>query len=108
MKRLPILPVAVALAGVLTAGSTLAADVDTLLKDGGCLSCHASHEKIVGPAFVKIAAKYAGQSDAVDTLAQSVRNGSSGKWGRAAMPAHANMSDGDIKALVTWVLATKP
>ena len=85
-------------------------DKDTLdlLKASGCMTCHATAEKVVGPSFQAIAAKYAGQADAVDTLSQSVRNGSRGKWGRVPMPPHASLSAPDLKTLSSWVLAQKP
>ena len=85
-------------------------DKDTLdlLKASGCLSCHAKDEKVVGPAFQAIAAKYAGQADAVESLAQSVRNGSRGKWGRIPMPAPASLAAEDIKTMTAWVMAQKP
>lgn len=85
-------------------------DKDTLdlLKASGCMSCHAKDEKVVGPAFQAIAAKYAGQADAVESLAQSVRNGSRGKWGRIPMPPHASLAADDIKTMTTWVMAQKP
>jgi cytochrome c len=75
-----------------------------LAKGNGCLSCHAMDEKIVGPAYSKVAAKYSDDKDAAASLAQSIRNGSSGKWGRAAMPPHASMSNEDINLLARWVL----
>lgn len=90
------------------AGHAAASDaVPDLAKANGCTSCHATNEKIVGPAFSAIAAKYAGDKDAVATLAQSIKGGSSGKWGRAAMPAHNSLSAADAKALATWVMTIK-
>ena len=83
-------------------------DIPALLKASGCLSCHAIDIKVVGPAFQSVAAKYAGQADAADSLAQSVRFGSRGKWGRIPMPAHASLSAEDIKSLVNWVMTQKP
>jgi cytochrome c len=65
------------------------------------------NEKIVGPAYSKIAAKYSDDKDATASLAQSIRNGSSGKWGRIPMPAHGNMSQEDINLLARWVLTIK-
>jgi len=73
-------------------------------KSNGCLSCHAVDEKIVGPAYSKVAAKYSDDNDAAASLAQSIRNGSQGKWGRIAMPSHGNMSQEDINLLARWVL----
>ncbi len=78
-----------------------------LAKSNGCLSCHAMDEKIVGPAYSKVAAKYSDDKDAAASLAQSIRNGSSGKWGRIPMPAHGNMSQEDINLLARWVLTIK-
>jgi cytochrome c len=98
---------------LLSAGAAFAAtpddkDMKELLQASGCLSCHAAAEKLVGPSFQAIAAKYAGQADAVDSLSQSVRNGSRGKWGRIPMPPHSSLSASDLKSLSTWVLAQKP
>jgi cytochrome c len=83
-----------------------AAAANDLAKSNGCFSCHALDEKIVGPAYSKVAAKYSDDKDAVASLAQSIRNGSSGKWGRAAMPPHTSMNPEDINLLARWVLTT--
>lgn len=79
-----------------------------LAQSSGCFSCHAKAEKIVGPAFVSIAEKYRGDKDAAVMLAQSVQNGSRGKWGRIPMPAHPGLSQADLKTLAQWVMATQP
>ncbi|NIC40907.1 c-type cytochrome [Aquabacterium sp. A08] len=78
-----------------------------LAKASGCYSCHAPDEKIVGPSFKSIANKYAGEADAAATLAQSVQNGSRGKWGRVPMPPHGSLSPADLKLLGGWVLTFK-
>lgn len=100
------LPLVLACAPVMAADPAAAAD--TLAQSSGCLSCHAKAEKIVGPAFVSIADKYKGDKDAAASLAQSIQNGSRGKWGRVPMPAHPSLSQADLKTLAQWVLATKP
>ena len=79
-----------------------------LAKANGCLSCHALDEKIVGPSYEKVAAKYKGNADAPANLTQSVRNGSQGKWGRAAMPGFAGISDKDLNTVIKWVLSIQP
>lgn len=79
-----------------------------LAKASGCYSCHANAEKVVGPAFATIAEKYAGDKDAAATLAQSIQNGSKGKYGRIPMPPHASLSPADLKLLSAWVLTIKP
>jgi cytochrome c len=75
-----------------------------LAKASGCLTCHAIDEKIVGPAYSKVAAKYSADNDAAASLAQSIRNGSQGKWGRIPMPSHGSMKQEDIDFLAKWVL----
>lgn len=85
----------------------LAAAVD-LAKASGCYSCHANADKVVGPAFSAIAEKYASDKDAAASLAQSIQNGSKGKWGRIPMPGHPSLSAADLKTLSTWVLTVKP
>ncbi|MGH8856602.1 MAG: c-type cytochrome [Polaromonas sp.] len=76
-----------------------------LAKASGCYSCHAAAEKVVGPAFSAIAAKYKDDKDAVASLAQSIQNGSKGKWGRIPMPAHPSLSSSDLKTLASWVIS---
>lgn len=96
---------------LLAAGAVHALDeaaVIELAKNSGCMSCHGAKEKIVGPAFSAVAEKYKDDKDAVATLAQSIQNGSKGKWGRIPMPPHASLSAGDVKTLAQWVMATKP
>lgn len=79
-----------------------------LAKSSGCYSCHANADKVVGPAFSSIAEKYASEKDAAASLAQSIQNGSKGKWGRVPMPGHPSLSPADLKTLSTWVLTVKP
>lgn len=78
-----------------------------LAKANGCYSCHAPQEKVVGPSFTSIAAKYKDDKDAVASLAQSIQNGSKGKWGRIPMPGHPGMGAADIRTLAQWVMTIK-
>ncbi len=106
-----ILPASLVIALMGATSLARAADVSTvaeLAKSSGCYSCHANGEKVVGPAFAAVAQKYAGQKDAAADLAQSIQNGSSGKWGRIPMPGHASLPPADVKRLAEWVLTVKP
>jgi len=78
-----------------------------LAKAKNCMACHAVANKLVGPAFKDVAAKYAGQKDAEAKLAQKVIKGGSGVWGAVPMPANPQVSEADAKALVKWILAQK-
>jgi cytochrome c len=70
-----------------------------------CMACHAVERKLVGPSYKDIAAKYAGQADAVDKLANKVIKGGGGVWGVVPMPANAQVNDAEAKKLVAWILA---
>lgn len=72
-----------------------------------CMACHAVDKKLVGPAFKDVAAKYAGQKDAVEKLSVKIIKGSSGVWGPVPMPANAQVSEDEAKKLATWVMAQK-
>jgi len=105
LKAVPLLILAL---GLPAAWAQEDKDILDLLKASGCMTCHAVDEKVVGPSFQAIAAKYAGQSDAVDSLVQSVRNGSRGKWGRVPMPPHSSLSADDLKTMAAWTMKQKP
>lgn len=90
------------------AGATVdRAAARTLAKESGCTSCHAEQEKLVGPAFQSVAAKYAGDSTAAQGLVQSIKNGSQGKWGRIPMPGHGSLPASDIETLAQYVLTVR-
>ncbi|MGY4829634.1 c-type cytochrome [Sphaerotilaceae bacterium SBD11-9] len=78
-----------------------------LAQKKNCMACHAVDKKLVGPAYQDVAAKYAGQKDAVDKLAQKVVKGGAGVWGPVPMPANTTVSDAEAKQLVTWILSLK-
>jgi cytochrome c len=80
---------------------------EALAQKNNCLGCHAVAQKLVGPAYKDVAAKYAGQADAQALMVESIRNGSVGKWGDLPMPAHPKLSDADLKKLASWVLSAK-
>jgi cytochrome c len=78
---------------------------EDLARAKGCLACHAVQTKVVGPAYKDVAARYAGQADAEEKLAQKVVKGSQGAWGFVPMPPNANVSAEEARTLVKWILA---
>ncbi|GAB4567558.1 MAG: c-type cytochrome [Rhizobacter sp.] len=78
-----------------------------LAQKKNCMACHAVDKKLVGPAYKDVAAKYAGQKDAVDKLAVKVIKGGAGVWGPVPMPANTAVSDAEAKQLVQWILGQK-
>ena len=106
----PILSCAFVLAvsGMTSVHADEATEMMELARANACLSCHSVTEKIVGPSFQSVSSKYAGDKDAAASLVQSIRNGSTGKWGsRSAMPPNASISKDDLNKLVKWVLSQK-
>ena len=78
-----------------------------LAQSKNCMGCHAVAQKMVGPSFKEVAAKYAGQKDAVNKLATKVIKGGGGVWGLVPMPANAQVNEAEAKQLVTWILSQK-
>jgi len=72
-----------------------------------CMACHAIDKKLVGPSYKDVAAKYAGQKDAVDKLAAKIIKSGSGVWGPVPMPANTQVNDAEAKKLAAWVLTLK-
>jgi cytochrome c len=71
----------------------------------GCTKCHNAELKIVGPAYKDVAAKYKGDTDALERLAAKVKAGGVGTWGKFPMPPNSAVSDENIKKIVTWILS---
>ncbi|MEQ1685719.1 MAG: c-type cytochrome [Burkholderiaceae bacterium] len=102
MKFTPALLLALATAA--TAPAFANAD---LAQKKNCMACHAVDKKVVGPGYKEVAAKYAGQKDAVDKLAQKVIKGGAGVWGPVPMPANAQVTEAEAKQLVQWIMTLK-
>jgi len=81
-----------------------------LAQKKSCMACHATAKKLVGPSYKDVAAKYAGQKDAVAQLAERIQKGSipgKGNWGAIPMPANPQVSADEAKQLSAWVLSVK-
>lgn len=88
-----------------SADPAAAAATEELAKKSNCLACHGVDKKLVGPAFKDVAAKYKGDTAAVDVLFDKVKNGGSGSWGAIPMPPNPTVSEADVRTLVEWVLS---
>ena len=101
-----MLKIALILALAATAAAPAFANAD-LAQKKSCLACHALEQKLVGPSYKDVAAKYAGQKDAVAMLAGKIQKGGVGTWGQIPMPANPQVSADEAKTLATWVLSIK-
>lgn len=75
-----------------------------LIAKSDCLTCHKVSEKVTGPAYKDVAAKYENTEENVALLAGKVIKGGSGVWGAIPMTPHAQLSEADAKAMVKYVL----
>ncbi|MBD8050876.1 c-type cytochrome [Limnohabitans radicicola] len=92
----------------LTAAAIAPAMADeALAKAKNCMACHAVANKVVGPAYKDVAAKYKGDKAAVDKLATKIIKGGSGVWGAIPMPANPQVNEAEAKKLAAWVLSAK-
>ena len=76
-----------------------------LAKKSNCLSCHAVDTRGVGPAYRDVAKKYAKDKKAEAKLLAKVKKGGAGAWGKVPMPPMDAVPEGDLKALVKWIMA---
>jgi S-disulfanyl-L-cysteine oxidoreductase SoxD len=85
-------------AAVAVAATATAAPAD-LLQKNGCVACHSIASKLVGPAFIDVAKKHAGQAD---YLAARIRSGGSGVWGNIPMPPQS-IAPEDAARIAGWL-----
>lgn len=74
----------------------------------GCLGCHHAQQKLVGPSFAAIAAKYPDNSSSLQALAGKVAAGSAGVWGEMPMPPQSTIPGADLNRLLQWILHGAP
>jgi cytochrome c len=80
---------------------------EALAQKSNCYACHALDKKVLGPAFTEVAKRYQGKGDAIQTITQTIRKGSTGKWGAIPMPGNEALSEGDATTLATWINSLK-
>ncbi len=80
---------------------------EKLINKADCIGCHNKTQKVIGPAYVDIAAKYPLTDANVDHLADKIIKGGKGTWGDLAMTPHAGMSKEDAKEMVKYILSLK-
>ncbi len=99
--------IAAAAALMMGAGQAAMAD-EALAKKSGCFACHSIANKVVGPAWKDVGAKYGAGDKAM--LVDKVKKGGKGNWtavtGGVPMPPYSpRVSDADIETLVDFILS---
>jgi cytochrome c len=78
-----------------------------LIGKSDCLTCHKISEKLTGPAYRDVAAKYEATDENIAKLATKIIKGGSGSWGIIPMTPHAALSEADAKQMVKYILLLK-
>jgi cytochrome c len=97
----------VAADGTIEASATDLEEGAKLLAASDCMGCHNKDQKIVGPAYVDVAAKYALNEENVNHLVDKVIKGGSGAWGEIPMSPHESLNIDDAKKMIVYILSLK-
>ncbi len=78
-----------------------------LAAKAGCFTCHNIKEKLIGPAYADIAAKYEDTPANISMLAGKIIKGGKGVWGEVPMTAHPDVSKTDAETMVRYIMLLK-
>lgn len=78
-----------------------------LIEGADCLTCHKVNEKMIGPSYEEVAAKYEKTPENISLLAERIVKGSTGIWGTTPMTPHPGMSEENAKKMVEYVFSLK-
>lgn len=75
-----------------------------LLTKNGCVNCHHTSNRVVGPSYKEIAGKHGKRADGEAYLVKKMKEGGVGDWGQSMMPPQLTLSDDDARELARWML----
>jgi len=78
-----------------------------MIAGSDCLTCHKINEKLTGPSYKEVAAKYEATDANIEMLSKKIIEGGSGVWGAVAMTPHPTLSPEDAKEMARYVLSLK-
>lgn len=97
-------PLLAALIACVSVWPVCASASQALAQKYACVACHQPAVKVVGPSWKDIGSRYDGGKGTAAQLVESIKSGSSGKWGPMPMPAQAQVPNADLEAFAQWVL----
>jgi cytochrome c len=80
---------------------------ELLIVKSDCIGCHHKEEKLIGPAYQEIAAKYPATEENVNLLADKIVKGGKGVWGSIPMTPHTKITNDEAKSMVKYILTLK-
>jgi cytochrome c len=78
-----------------------------LIVKSDCIGCHKKDEKLIGPSYVDIAAKYPVTDENISLLAGKILTGGKGVWGPVPMTPHKKLTEDEAKTIVQYILSLK-
>lgn len=78
-----------------------------LIGKSDCLTCHKVGDKLIGPSYKEVAAKYDNTEENITMLAGKIIKGGQGVWGSVPMTAHPAVTEDDAKAMVKYIFLLK-
>jgi cytochrome c len=78
-----------------------------LVGKSDCLGCHKVDDKVLGPSYREVAAKYDNSDATVKLLAQKIIKGGKGVWGEVYMSPHPQISEADAEQMVKYIMLLK-
>lgn len=80
---------------------------ELLIVKSDCIGCHNKENKIIGPSYLEIAAKYPSTDENINLLAGKILKGGKGVWGSVPMTAHPKLTEDQAKTIVKYILSLK-
>ncbi|MCW9708702.1 ThuA domain-containing protein [Fodinibius salsisoli] len=77
----------------------------SMISSFDCQACHQVDAASIGPSYNAVANRYQDSTNVSSYLVEKIINGSTGVWGDRAMPAHQDLSEGDARKIVSWILS---
>ena len=78
-----------------------------LIGKSDCLTCHKVKEKLIGPAYADVAAKYENNEANIKMLAGKIIKGGKGVRGEVPMLPHSQISEADAEQMVKYIFLLK-
>jgi cytochrome c len=86
------------------------ADVEkgkALIGQSDCMACHQIEQRVVGPSYVEVAAKYPPTQANIAFLGTKIIQGGAGNWGQVPMSPHPNIPEADAQNMAKYILSLK-
>jgi cytochrome c len=81
----------------------------SLVMEHRCYACHDMDKALIGPPYLAIAARHAGQKDVMEkVLATKIILGGGGNWGMVPMVPNEHVPEQDALVIARWILGLPP